>query len=270
MLTQDQMRNMGLWTGFLAFLLASLFAILIVALFEEPREPRLHPEGDTVVVVNVDDPSNVATPWPDPPQDPPPSVVLDLNVNAVGGSPAQPALAPSASGAGNPVQTVVNVSGSPGSPTVKNRQDLTVLVENAESPAEQEPLCSKRGETPDGPLPCATAELLGRIRFDAGSRRITAWHRSDVETVAMELGSRTGALLVVGHADRCGNFRLAERRARKVRRNLRRHLKSRPDWPTGQTRVHAQASGEDPGAPENTCEERHYGTAGVYLIKGLE
>ena len=202
-----------------------------------------------------------------------PPVVLDLDVNAVG-APAGAA----AGQAGPPVS--VNVAGatasaqaSSGAETKDN--DVPAPVETAANPCDAPcPFCRHRAEDPRPvPGPCAYAELLGRVEFQTGRRKILASHAERLEEIANALDARTGVLLVIGHTDSCGGSRLARRRAKKVRKALRGLLKRRSAWRGWErvvdNRIHSQAAGEDPRAPEGSCEAKYYRSAAVYLIENL-
>lgn len=135
---------------------------------------------------------------------------------------------------------------------------------------EDPPLCKAPTDPPGDSNPCAQAELLGRVRFDHGSRTVTPTRPDPIGGILGKLGDRTGSLLVIGHGDNCGEQRLAERRAARTRRELRRLLRNRMAWKSGDLRLHSQAAGKEGGAPESTCRPAWYGTTGVYLIEGLK
>ena len=115
-------------------------------------------------------------------------------------------------------------------------------------------------------------ELVGRVRFEAGRCRVRA-QRSDIETVAARLWERRGAVLVVGHPDRCGSPKLVERRAKATAKALRTALKRR----AGSRRrarltglhVHAQGAFANPAAAQDDCDQADLGTATIYLVEEL-
>lgn len=209
-----------------------------------------------------------------------PPVVLDLDVNAVG-APA-PASSPGTVGAGgqSTPPVLVNVVGGtataravPG--TVPKDTDASGPVETVSNPCDAPcPFCRDRaGDSRNVPGPCGYAELLGRVKFETGRRGILASHAERLEEIANALDARSGVLLVIGHTDSCGGSRLARRRAKKVRKALRDLLMRRSAWKGWEqvrdNRIHSQAAGEDPRAPEGSCQTRFYGSAAVYLIEGL-
>lgn len=209
-----------------------------------------------------------------------PPVVLDLDVNAVGAPPASSSGTVAAGGgsAGPPVS--VNVAGAVASARAApaagaGDEPGSVDVETVGNPCGAPcPFCRDRaGDSRDVPGPCAHAELLGRVRFRTDRRAILASHAERLEEIANALDARTGVLLVIGHTDSCGGSRLARRRAKKVRKALKKLLARRSSWSGWEraagNRVHAQAAGEDPRAPEGSCQARFYGSAAVYLIEGL-
>ncbi len=204
--------------------------------------------------------------------------------------PAGPSAAASgrdASGEGGSTQTV-SIEGVPMSAQVSSGNGGTdlVLVLDREKEVVRSPAPRKRWrkrtrgeppslcEVPTDPTgdsnPCAQAELLGRLEFEHGSRRFDPQHPDPPADILEKLGKETGSLLVIGHGDSCGETRLAERRATKGRRELRRLLKNRLEFRNGNLRLHSQAAGKDGGAPESKCQPAWYGTAGVYLIEGLK
>ena len=226
-----------------------------------------------------------------------------VTINGVPVSAKPPATqgAQNVSGEGGATQTVT-IEGMPLSAQVSPRSGGTdlVLVLDREKVVEKTPpevsgpkpcetLCSScedDGESVVTPDPCATARLIARVRFEPGKRRIISWHEAQngeirsIGQIAQDLEKSaeaeqrrfpkpTAALLVVGHTDpghtgSCLRSSLGKRRAKKVRRALRR-LNER----LGEIRIYAQAAGDDPMAPEGSCEARYYGTVGVYLIEGM-
>lgn len=244
-----------------------------------------------------------------PPRNPLPPLVIDLNVNTVaapttetgstgptgsgGGITTQTAtvngvpVAP-ASGDGNGATTqsvVVNVP-PPATTAGGSGRDVVVLFDRektVEKPPETgcrrekdrcggekpRPPCADGNEPDGGPEPRNKAVKLGHVEFEHGSRRFVPSHPDLIGGILEELGGRTGPLLVVGHGDRCGQRRLAERRAKKARRELRRLLKKRLAWKNGDIRVHSQAAGVGLGALEGRCTAELYRSAGVYLIEDL-
>ena len=163
----------------------------------------------------------------------------------------------------------------------------TTPDENGPKPCEESCIsCEDDDGSGVAPDPCATVELIARVRFEPGKRRIISWHEAQngeirsIGQIAQDLEKSaeaeqrrfpapTAALLVVGHTDpghtgSCLRSSLGKRRAKKVRRALRR-LNER----LGEIRIYAQAAGDEPMAPEGSCEARYYGTVGVYLIEGM-
>ena len=259
----------------LSSLVLAIFGSLGVAWKKGPVEETRGGGRKSSVVVNVGGASETPEPPPPEPRTLPPGVVLDLDVNAVGAlPPAGGQSSPGNAGAGT-TQTV-NVTGAPVSVRPSAGGDVTSTVavpggagRDAETPAPTPRICTNPDAATDVSEPCAEAELLGRIRFAPGGRKILPLTPDQIEYVVHRLGARAGALLVIGHNDSCTRESLAGRRAKKARRALRRFLKSRPEWRNGRLRIHAQGAGEDPGAPEQNCEDGYYRTAGVYLIEGL-
>lgn len=229
------------------------------------------------VVVKVDGRDGKPEPPPATPQSPHPGVVFDLDVNAV----AAPPSAGGRSGPGNAgagTTQTVTVSGAPvtlRSSPAGSATNIATGSGGAKPVAEEEkpehPLCTNPDVPAGTPGPCAAAEFLDRVEFEENSRRIhsSASEPDRIAAIAKKLGRRTGAVLVIGHEDSCGSSSLAGRRARKARRALRRLLKSSAEWRSGAIRIHAQAAGEDPGAPEAACARSYFGTAGVYLVENL-
>jgi hypothetical protein len=95
----------------------------------------------------------------------------------------------------------------------------------------------------------------------------------ELEEVSEARGPRfpdpAAALLVVGHAD-AGGGDCTTFKARQAPREESASRIAPLQREAGRDPVYAQAAGEDPNAPEGTCDARHYGTAGVYLIAGLK
>lgn len=213
---------------------------------------------------------------------------VTINGGSVPAGPSAAAPGRDASGEGGATQTVT-IDSAPLSAQVLpgNGGNDLVLVLDREKEVVKSPVPRRRWKRertrveapsfckvptdPHGnPNPCAQAELLGRLEFEHGSRRFDPQHPDPPGEILGELGSKTGALLVVGHGDSCGEQRLAERRAARTRRELRRLLKNRLEFQNGNLRLHSQASGKDGGAPEAKCRPEYYGTVGVYLIEGAK
>ena len=211
---------------------------------------------------------------------------VTINGVSVPAGPSAAADGRDASGEGGSTQTV-SIEGVPMSAQVSSGNGGTdlVLVLDRENevvkPSEprkrwrkkhtrEEPpsFCKAPTVPPDESNPCARAELLGRVEFEHGSRKFDPEHPDPFAGILEELGSKTGALLVIGHGDSCGETRLAERRAARTRRELRRLLRNRLEFQNGNLSLHSQAAGKDGGAPESKCRPAFYGTAGVYLVKG--
>lgn len=280
-------RQVWLMTGWsvvlLAVLAGSTVAVLKMAKDAEPVQvPRR--EGKDIVVVNLD-------PGGEPPEEPRPEppaaptyVLLDLDVNAVVPPTGESQTGGSRSSSGTGGDTTQRVDVNVGA--VSSLQPSPAAGETAPPGDSSGEAGTKPCEAPDPSHndgdgdsqkpsnPCAVAELLGRVEFETGRRRILASHDERLEEIADRLGSRDGVLLVIGHTDSCGGSRLARRRASRVRKALRDLLARRSTWKgrghLGGIGVHAQAAGQDPGAPEGSCEARYYSSAGVYLIEGLE
>ena len=290
--TDEQLREMAFWPKFiLTALVVVVFGTIVAAWIKGRSDAKPHRSEKSSVVVNMggEGGEGGASEWPPPhPHSPPMRLLLDLDVNAVAGAPVQPQRTGSESDSGGTSQTVdINVGGTSSSsppPPLGGAGDLTVVIDGekrleelprsevgpktnlCEAPC---PVCKDRDGSGAGSAPCAGAELLGRVGFEPGRRRVLWSHGEEtkpVEEIAKRLFEKTGAVLVVGHADGCGRSRLAKRRAKRVRRDLSHLLKDRT---SGGIRIHAQAAGEDSGAPEGSCVAQYYGTAGVYLIEGL-
>ena len=208
-----------------------------------------------------------------------PPVVLDLDVNAVGAPPASSpgTVAVGGGNAGPPVS--VNVAGAVATARavpVAEAGDAADSAETVSNPCGAPcPFCRDRaGDSRVVPGPCRYAELLGRVEFQTGRRAILASHAERLEEIANALDARAGVLLVIGHTDSCGGSRLARRRAKRVRNALKDLLTRRSSWSGWEraagNRVHAQAAGEDPRAPEGSCQSDYYRSAAVYLIEGLK
>ena len=273
----DQLKQLTRWTW-----VVSLALILAVggSLWKlkklEPLELLQPGPTKSSVVVNVEGGAGKPETPPPQPQSAPPGVVLDLDVNAVAGPPSAGAW----NGSGSPGATqTVTLSGAP--VTVRSAPGGSPINVVAGSggpgraegtPEPEHPLCTRPSAPPGVPGPCAKAEFLDRIEFEEGSRRIhsSASEPGRIVAIATKLAGRTGTVLVIGHEDSCGSSFLAGRRAKKARRALRRLLKSSAEWRSGALRIHAQAAGEDPGAPEAVCVHGYFGTAGVYLVGGLK
>ena len=290
--TDEQLREMAFWSRFiLTALVVVVFGTIVAAWIKGRSDAKPHRSEKNSVVVNMggEGGEGGASEWPPPyPHSPPMRLLLDLDVNAVAGAPAQPQRTGSESDSGARSQTVdiINVSGTSSSqaPPSGGRGNLTVVLggeKRLEKPPRSEtgpknnlceapcPACEDRDGSGEESKPCASAELLGRVGFEPGRRRVLWSHGEEtktIEEIAKRLFEKTGAVLVVGHADGCGRSRLAKRRAKRVRRDLGDLLKDRS---SGGIRIHAQAAGQDSGAPEGSCVAQYYGTAGVYLIEGL-
>ena len=271
--------------------------------------PTSNGEGDGAVVVNVSGQGGSTGQTTTPPQKAPQNLTLDLDVNAVAVPPEATRPQDPGSDGNGPPQAIDftlndNRSFSP-SVTVppagegSGGRDLVVVLdrekvvekttpdENGPKPCER--LCTSctdgdgSGVVPD---PCATAKLIARVRFQPGKRQIISWHgaqNTDVKKIgeiAQDLEESAAAeqrrfplpaaaLLVVGHTDaghtgNCLGSSRGKRRAKKVRRELRGRNERLSEIP-----IYAQAAGDDPMAPEGSCEARYFGTAGVYLIEGM-
>ncbi len=276
---EDQLKQLTFWSWVVSLVLVLAVGGSLLALKKlEPLEPRQPRPTKSSVVVNVE--GGAGKPETPQPQTHSalPGVVLDLDVNAV----ATPPLAGGWNGSGNPgpgATQTVTLSGAPVTVRASHGGSLANLVAgpvvasaatgNGES---EHPLCTKPDAPPGAPGPCAKAEFLDRVEFEEDSRRIhsSASEPDRIVAIARRLAGRTGTVLVIGHEDTCGPSILAGRRAKKVRRALRRLLKSSAEWRSGALRIHAQAAGEDPGAPEAACVHGYFGTAGVYLVEGLK
>ena len=233
---------------------------------------------------------------------------LDVNAVAESPEPVQPQQGTSNGGNGSP-QTIDftlndNRSFSP-SVTVPpagegtGGRDLVVVLDREKvvgktTPDENDPRpceklcasCTDDDRSDVAPDPCATAKLIARVRFQPGKRQIISWHGAqnrdvkEIGEIAQDLEESAAAeqrrfpapaaaLLVVGHTDaghtgNCLGTSRGKRRAKKVRRHLRRDNERLSEIP-----IYAQAAGDDPMAPEGSCEARYFGTAGVYLIEGM-
>lgn len=275
----DQLKQLTRWTW-----VVSLVLILAVggSLWKlkklEPLEPLQPGPTKSSVVVNVEGGAGKLGTPPPQAQSAPPSLVLDLDVNAV----AAPPSAGGWNGSGSPgpgATQTVTLSGAPVTVHSAPGGSATNVVASPggpgaaeETPGPEHPLCTKPDAPPGAPGPCAKAEFLGRVDFEKGRRRIhsSASEYNQIAAIAGRLAGRVGTVLVIGHEDSCGSSTLAGRRAKKARRALRRLLKSSAEWRSGSLRIHAQAAGEDPGAPEAACALGYFGTAGVYLVEGLK
>lgn len=202
----------------------------------------------------------------------------------VNGVPVAPSSGDGNGGAGTTTQSVVVNVPPPATTAGGSGGDVVVVLDRektVEKPAgpacrgaknrcggeKPRPPCTDGDEPEGGSKPCGKAVKLGHVEFDHGSRRFAQSHPDRIGGILEQLGSRVGPLLVVGHGDRCGQRRLAERRAKKARGELRRLLKKRLAWKNGDIRVHSQAAGAGPGALERRCAAELYRTAGVYLIE---
>ena len=278
-MSPEQLKHLTYWSWVISLLLVlavcgSLWAARQVA---PPEQEHCRGCGGSVVV-KVDGGDRNPEPPPPPHRSPLPGVVFDLDVNAV----AAPPSAGGQNGPGNagPGTTqTVTVSGAPVTLRSSPAGSATNIVASpggANAVPEKEkpahPLCTNPDVPAGTPGPCATAEFLDRVEFEEDSRRIhsSASEADRIAAIAGKLGGRTGIVLVIGHEDSCGASNLARRRARKARRALRRLLKSSAEWRSGAIRIHTQAAGEDPGAPEAACARSYFGSAGVYLIEGLQ
>ena len=306
----------------LTALIVAIFGVLLAACWKMSLEARDH--GRAKNCGQVHECGKDELPEPTSVQGPSPSVVLDLEVNAVASPGAASERGP---GTGDEATTqAVTINGEPngagpaGEESGGTRQTVTVNVppQTASQPAaggngtgvvvlidgdktvaqtprrgrprkkapggggETPTLCTIPG-SPNGPgnpndaaKPCAKARFLGRVGFEKDMRKILPSQDGQIENILLELDeldigeTKTSALLVIGHADECGRLSLGRRRARKVRKALRGFLKSSLEWKSGRIRIHAQAAGEDAGAPEGSCKAERYGTAGVYAIEGLK
>ena len=120
---------------------------------------------------------------------------------------------------------------------------------------------------PPQPPPPDCKQLVGRVRFEPGQCRVR-FQRQEVLNIADRLQGQTGTVLVIGHPDRERGHRHAGHRAKRVGKALRKALKERRG--TQLAVVTRAASTEGTGAAgTETCDEAHFGTAGVYLIEGL-
>ncbi len=302
----------------LTALIVAIFGVLLAACWKASLEARVHGGAKNCGQVHEcgeggepDSPTSKA-------RGPSPSVVLDLEVNAVAWPGAVPECEPGTGDESTTQAVTINgepaASGPAGAEGGGTRQTVTVNVppQTAPQPAaggngtgvvvlidgdktvaqpprqekqrkrepgdgeETPPLCAVPENPTGAGKPCAKARLLGRVGFEKGSRRILPSQNERVEEILNDLDkldigdTKTSALLVTGHADDCGRSSLGGRRARKVRRALRRFLKSSPEWRSGRIRIHAQAAGEEAGAPEGSCKAERYGTAGVYVIEDLK
>lgn len=272
----DQLQQLTRWTW-----VVSLALILAVggSLWKlgklEPLELLQPRPTKSSVVVNVEGGAGKPETPPPQPQSAPPGLVLDLDVNAV----ATPPPANGWSGPGSPgpgATQTVTLTGAP--VTVRSApggSPINVVAGSGGTegtPEPERPLCAKPDAPRGAPGPCAKAEFLGRVDFEKRSRRIhsSASEYNQIVAIAGRLAGRIGTVLVIGHEDSCGSSILARRRAKKARRALRRLLKSSAEWRSGALRIHAQAAGEDPGAPEADCVQRYFGTAGLYLVENLK
>lgn len=284
--TRRQIRLVTVWSVvLLTALVASMISVAKVAMDKPPLEAAPPSEGKDVVVVNVDREVRSPEPSSPAPAAAQPHVLLDLDVSAVAGPFGEGQAGGSRSGAGSgggATQRVdINVGGAsassqPSAVAGRTGASRSSGGEAVGSPCEARCVFCKVGdgdsEKPSNP--CAVAKHLGRVEFETGRRRILASHAQRLEEIADEFAARHGVLLVIGHTDSCGGSRLARHRARKVRRALRELLVRRSSWKgwghADEIRIHSQAAGEDPKAPEGSCDARYYGSAGVYLIEGLK
>ena len=254
---------------------------------QPPPSQPIQPAGLT-----LDLDVNVAAPTAEPGEDAErgqgaATQTVTINGVPVSAEPSAAAPGQDASGEGGATQTVT-VDGVPMSARVSTGNGGLVLVLDREREVVRSSAPRKKGKKgrekkrtreeatspckvptePDGDSnPCARAELLGRVEFEHGSRRFVPARPDPFFGILEKLGSRTGSLLIIGHGDSCGEQRLAERRAARTHRELRRLLKNRLEFQNGNHRLHSQAAGKDGRAPESMCRPDYYATAGVYLIE---
>ena len=273
--------------GVIAALLVAVFGTLLLALKQGPVEQngRRSQGAEPHLTLDLDVNAVAETPEPVRPQqgtsnggdEPPQSIDFTLNDNRS----FSPSVTVPPAGEGSGGRDLV---------VVLDREkvvDKTTPDENDPRPCEK--LCASCTDD-DGsdvaPDPCATAKLIARVRFQPGKRQIISWHGArntdikEIGEIAQDLEESAAteqrrfpapaaALLVVGHTDaghtgNCLGTSRGKRRAKKVRRHLRRDNERLSEIP-----IYAQAAGDDPMAPEGSCEARYFGTAGVYLIEGM-